>query len=238
MKTLLVAPRASSISDPFHFYLGYFLPAILKVKINNSRIVLFPKSDLYSLQAWLNFHFGNLNYEAIDKNILSEFLRRKQLLVKVRGRDKVIILPDWDYVAKLGNPLRQINIYRTTKVIKCQIEKTHPSDNEIDYNKTVVLISRTTPTPNKNNAIFERTIENEQDFVRTLRCLGFIVNVVDPAILSPQDIVKQINRSKIMVGQFGAGLFHASWLARGACLLEISSEGHNPFFLKPTNGYL
>jgi hypothetical protein len=86
---------------------------------------------------------------------------------------------------------------------------------------------RANPDPLKPVAL-ARSVPNLEEVGMFLESKGWDVVYLDAAIETPETLLKLVSSSKLLVGQYGAGLAHSMWLPKGSAVIEISATSDNP----------
>lgn len=232
-QTTFLVSQCAGISDPFHFYLGYFLPLVGLSQIErihqHPRRVLYQPPHLASLQAWieLGLRVRGLQGEPLQGDVLQEYLRRRRWTSRVIRRDTTLLFPDSDNVHKLGSIQFRLLLRRAKRRLSTQglLEKSIPTLS--GHIGQACIMMRTNPDPLKF-ITFARHVPNLNEIGDYLELKGWKVVYLDAAIEAPEVILKKVSGSSLLVGQYGAGLSHSMWLSRGSAVIEISSPADNP----------
>lgn len=232
-KTVLLVPQCAGVSDPFHFYLGYFLPMIgdsrLKRISRNSRRVLYQQPRLPSLQQWIDLSLSlrGITAQPLEGDALQEYLRRGRWTSRVLRRDINLVFRDSDNVHKLGS----LSFRRLLKAAQKRLSQSGLMESQEFHSnhqgKRACIVVRANPDPLKPVA-FPRHVPNMDEIGKFLQSKGWEVVFLDPAIETPQTVLKVVSGSSLLVGQYGAGIAHCMWLPKGSSVIEISSGEENP----------
>lgn len=229
----MLVPQCAGVSDPFHFYLGFFLPIIGDKRLSriarSSRKALVQQPRLSSLQEWmgLGLSMREITAEPLEGDALQEYLRRRRWTSRLTRRDISLVFRDSDNVHKLGT-LGFRRLLKTAKKRLLQnglLESTqsHPKDHR---GRACILI-RANPDPLKP-VVFPRHVPNMDEIGNFLQSEGWEVVFLDPAVETPQTVLKIVSGSRLLVGQYGAGIAHCMWLSKGSSVIEISATEENP----------
>ncbi len=232
-KTVMLVPQCAGISDPFHFYLGYFLPLIGDDRLTNlakqGKKVAYQLPRLSSLQAWvdLGLSLRQLPGQPYEGDALQEFLRRRRWTSRVLRRDVSLVFPDSDNVHKLGS-LKFRGLVRKARLRLAEqgLFEERSTFREFDKKRACIMV-RANPDPLKPVA-FPRHVPNLDEVGSFLESRGWDVVFLDAAIERPETVLGTVSSCNLLVGQYGAALAHAMWLPKGASVIEISSHLTNP----------
>ncbi len=232
-KTVLIVSQCAGISDPFHFYLGYFLPLVgfraNKLNRRSSRKVLYQLPRLASLQDWvrLGLLIREVKAEAYGGDALQEFLRRRRWTSRVVRRATTLLFPDSDNVHKLGT-ISFRRLLRRAKSNLSQLGILHePNSHTSASMGRACIVVRRSQDPLKP-VVFPRDVSNLDEIGSFLEAKGWEVVYLDAATTKPEDVLKVVSSSKLLVGQYGAGLAHCMWMAKGCSVVELSAKIDNP----------
>ncbi len=232
-QTIFLVSQCAGISDPFHFYLGYFLPLVGDDRLNNlskrNKTVFYELPRLTSLQNWVNLGLSlrNLSGEAFQGDALQEHLRRSRWTSKLIRRDVSLVFPDSDNSHKLGS-IRFRGLVRRARLRLAQqgLLEERSILAKSDKKRACIMV-RANPDPLKPVA-FPRHVPNLDEVGSFLQSKGWEVVFLDAAVEKPETVLSTVSSSNLLVGQYGAALAHAMWLPKGASVIEISSHMANP----------
>ncbi len=232
-QTVMLVSQCAGISDPFHFYLGYFLPLVGDGRLNNlsnrNKTVVYELPRLESLRDWVNLGLSirKLSGEELRGDALQEHLRRSRWTSKLLRRDVSLVFPDSDNAHKLGS----IAFRRLVKASRTRLAQhgllVRTSILAKSDKKRACIMVRANPDPLKPVA-FPRHVPNLEEVGGFLRSNGWEVVFLDAAAERPEAVLSTVSSSDLLVGQYGAALAHAMWLPKGASVIEISSHMANP----------
>lgn len=232
-KSVLLVPQCAGISDPFHFYLGYFLPLMGDTRLDRisrqSRRALYQMPRLSSLQGWttLGISIREIDAEPLEGDVLQEYLRRRRWTSRLVRRDTTMVLPDSDNVHKLGSiGFRRLLTKAKSQLLTHGLLEQPAVRKDQKFGRACIMV-RAKPDPLKPVA-FPRHVPNLSEVGRFLEAKGWDVVYLDAAIQSPETVLKTVSSSNLLVGQYGAGLAHSMWLSKTASVIEISAESDNP----------
>ena len=232
-KTVMLVPQCAGISDPFHFYLGYFLPLIGDDRLGSlsrqGKVVVYQLPRLSSLQTWVDLGLSvrRLAGEPLEGDALQEHLRRRRWTSRLIRRDVSLVFPDADNVHKLGS-IRFRGLVRRARLRLAQqgLLEERSILAKSDKKRACIMV-RANPDPLKPVA-FPRHVPNLDEVGSFLQSKGWEVVFLDAAVEKPETVLSTVSSSNLLVGQYGAALAHAMWLPKGASVIEISSHMANP----------
>lgn len=219
MKIVLTS-HVGSAQHPYHFILGVFLPIAQEVsKAPESRTFQArecgPMSNWFSL---LGNRVGSLEKPGI---LLSQYLTSRRLLAGIRTRRNIKVLRGWDdYLTFDLRPLKSARHVIVSRVLLGQIEYKPCEVVFINREHKPEFYSHSSASEHSSYGVDRRSIPN-------LREASLAVpdcTLLDPAIDDPSEVVAVLQKAKILVGQYGAGLTHMIWLPPGSTVVEISAK--------------
>lgn len=214
IKQTMVVPAQwqGSVEHFYHFFFGYFMPTVLwQEKTNASQ---FTVRDCGPMNPWFSLLRPDTRLEFMPPGVmLQRVLTRRQEMVVVRG---------WDDPTRFHN--RSLEIFTT--IIKDRVLK--DACQQSDSEARITVLERA-PSPDfylkpdsetYSSGAAWRSLPNVRPIAAALSELG-TVTLVDTAILSPEEQVRLMSQTDLLVAQHGAGLSNIVWLPAGASVVEV-----------------
>ena len=210
MNKLLIAKHSQSLENPYHFWVGYFLPIMNELRKDKSKENTYFVRECGPMTHWLEYL--KLFY---DIRILKPGILLREFAI---GKDS-ILFDNWDDPNNFNNK----DFMESILFVKSIFIK----DSKIQ-NKKVALLNRNKPlsfyTSGQQEisaySSIKREIKNIDDLFDKIKN-KYLCEMVDTTKLSPALAVKKYKEFNILVGQKGAGLTNMLWMDKGSTVIEI-----------------
>ena len=213
LERIMVVPAQwqGSVEHFYHFFLGYFMPLVLWQERTGT--MAFTLRDCGPMNPWFS-----LLRPATDIAYIQPGVMLQRVLTYRQERQ---ILHGWDDPTRFHRD----SMDQFMRTVLTRIDAVEPRPGST---KRITVLDRA-PTPDfylqETSEVFSsgsafRSLPNTLEISRALEAHGK-VTVIDTAAVSPEEQVRALANTDLLVAQHGAGLANMVWMPPGSAVLEI-----------------
>jgi hypothetical protein len=212
---LVPEPSNGSVEHFYHFVVEYLLP-LYELKLTSGFSDDMVLKDCGPLNPWLDHVFGAGTFSFRGRDQFADEVSRASVdqvrqLEAFAGKDNVLV--DGTRFAEVAAALRAGVAPAPPPRSGCTlIDRREPPEWYLDGR-----------AEKPGGGSTRRSISNLPELERALAGLTE-VTTVEFVDLSPAEQIERVSGSKVLIGQHGAGLTHAVFLASDAAVIELNSE--------------
>lgn len=219
MKTFLTSHEGSA-QHAYHFILGVLMPLaheISKVPESSTFVV----RECGPMSTWLNLLGNRVRVLQKPGVLLSQYLNSRRFLAGIRTRQNIKVRQGWDdYLTFDLRPLKSARHVIVSRLMSDLSDRNPLKAVFINREHTPSFYSESFSSEVSSYGVDRRSIPNIREASLKLPdCM-----LLDPAIEEPSKVVSALQNTRVLVGQYGAGLVHMLWLPSGSTVVEISAR--------------
>jgi hypothetical protein len=211
MKKFLIPKHEGSLSNYYHFLIGYLLPIIDTLSNDTDKSVKYVVRDCGPMNIWFERLKIFYNVEVLD---LEKFLG------ECLDSENKIIFDYYDDPKFFNN--------RNMKEILKKLKWLYSRDTSNHKNENIGVLTRS--FAKTNISLFTR-VNNKPRFIENTKELIDIINKnvgnctpIDTSEDNCESIINTYNNLKILIGQWGAGLTNLVWMPPNSTIIQIMSK--------------
>lgn len=207
---LVPAQWEGSVEHFYHFILGYFVP-LVRWQEETGRAD-FAVRDCGPMNPWFELLRPSSEIDMLSPGVmLQRFMARRQ---------NSVVLRDWDNPTRFHRQtLRSVRSVVTKRVSASHDRGQRPKISVLDRRAGPDFYENSASEVYSSGSAF-RSVPNMDAVANALANLGDVA-LLDTAAMSPDEQVRALGDSDLLVGQHGAGLSNMIWMPPGASVLEI-----------------
>jgi hypothetical protein len=213
LERIMVVPAQwqGSVEHFYHFFLGYFMPLVLWQERTGT--MAFTLRDCGPMNPWFSLLRPGTDIAYIQPGVMLQRV--------LTYRQERQILHGWDDPTRFHRD----SMDHFVRTVLTRVEAAEPGPGST---KRITVLDRA-PTPDfylhVTSEVFSsgsafRSLPNTQEISQALQAVGK-VTLIDTASVSPEDQVRVLANTDLLVAQHGAGLANMVWMPPGSAVLEI-----------------
>jgi hypothetical protein len=213
LKRIMVVPAQwqGSVEHFYHFFFGYFMPLVLWQERTGTMV--FTLRDCGPMNPWFSLLRPGTDLEYIQAGVMLQRV--------LTYRQERQILHGWDDPTRFHRD----SMDHFVRTVLTRVDAAEP--RPVPPKRITVLDRAPTPdfylsntSETYSSGAEWRSLPNTQAIAHALANLGD-VTLLDTASMTPQEQVRALANTDLLVAQHGAGLANMVWMPPGSAVLEI-----------------